>query len=293
MILYDYILRVRDRSEKPAGLRDQGFSSNSSLSFLLVGSTLLIMSCSNLEANKPEARAAFSIPRIAQAMDSISTDSLVHMNYLDAARIRYWGKFRFAGSLDLDAERDSFPREDHIRSGPYYSRIDPSIGTDGLQITSDYSSTILINDGYSGDGPKYPVFLYNETTRPKVLWGKDSRVFALQEAVDSSGQWRPIEGAPNFSDGFGQWGEVIRPGQFVVFGMTKYAGNYQTALRIRLINGSTAYVSQPVRAYINYDQFRLESGSYYSELMARDPHTTILRSFYWSVPLEYKPTEAE
>ena len=251
------------------------------------------MACSKPEASKQDSRAAFSIPRIAQAKDSISSDSLVHTDHLEVASIRYWGKFRFAESINLTAKPDSFPSGDHIHGGPNNSRLDPTIGTDGLQIASVYAATIVISDGYSGGASKYPVFLYNETTRPKVLWGKESRVFAIQEAVDSSGWWRPIEGTPNFSDGFGQWGEVIHPGQFVAFGMTKYEGNYETELRIRLLNGNMMYVSQPVRGDINYAQFRLEPSSYYSELMAKDPLTTIIRSFYWSVPLEYKPTEEE
>jgi hypothetical protein len=260
--------------------------------FLWGGSALLLIACSKPAAKNVEARAVFTIPRIAQAIDSLPTDSLVHSDHLDVANVNYWGKFRFSNSIDLQSHSDSFPRLDHIESGPWLGSRD-SISTDGLQLVMDYSTTISLKDHPSRIGAKYPVFLVNETTKPKVLWGKESRVYAIQEAVDSSGRWRPIEGKPYNGDGYGQWGEVIRPGQFVAFGMTKYAGDYKTRIRVRLVNDEAIYVSQPVRGAINYAQFRMKPDTYFFKLMQKEPIKTIVTSFYGALPLEYKPRHFE
>ena len=260
--------------------------------FFCAGSALLLVACSKPAEKTVEVRAAFTIPRILQAIDSLPTDSLVHSDHLDRAMVEYWGKFQSTSSIDLETRHDTFPREDHIDGGPWLRSRD-SIGTDGLQLSLDYATTILLKDPHFNTGPKYPVFLYNETTKSKVLWGKDGRLFAIQEAIDSSGRWRPIEGRPNDFCGNGRWGEVIRPGQFVAFGMTKYSGDYQTRLRVRLLNDEAIYVSQPVPGSINYAQFRLKPDTYFFDAMKREPLGTIVVDFYGALPFEYKPRDFE
>lgn len=86
-------------------------------------------------------------------------------------------------------------------------------------------------------GPYAPLFsaaqhlsVYVANTSPcrKLLYGKNQRVFAIQETKDHTGEWRPIESqGPDFC-GNGQWVLKLRPGQMGVFLMAKYRGKYQT-----------------------------------------------------------------
>lgn len=258
-----------------------------------VGCTLALVACSKPAGTNAEAHEAFAIPKLAQAMDFLPDDSLIHSDQLDAAMVEYWGKFRFASSIDLKADLVTLPREDYIEAGPWRGSRD-SIGTDGLQLALDYSTAILLKDPHLiNTGPKYPVYLFNETTKSKVLWGKDGHVFAIQEAIDSSGQWSPIEGRPYDFCGNGRWGEVIRPGQFAVFGMTKYAGDYDTKIRVRLVNGDATYVSQPIHGKINYAQFRLKPDTYFFKFMREKPLEAIIVDFYGAWPLDYEPSGTE
>ena len=70
-----------------------------------------------------------------------------------------------------------------------------SISFDGFEVKTDYSKCIYKE--WLGPGilfPFYPVYIINATTEIKYFPGKDGYAFGIQEALDSNGIWRPIEG---------------------------------------------------------------------------------------------------
>ena len=241
----------------------------------------------NSTSIQADAPRQFAIPQFQQANDSLN-EHLAHRDHLDAAWVSYVGKFKFNSKVDLKNERDSMPPGDFIDEGAAMMRSRDSVSTVGLQLMMDYQTTFMLEDPFLKMDAQYPVYLYNETSGPKVLWGKDSRLFAIQEALDASGIWRPIEGQPFDFCGNGRWGTVIHPGEFAVFGMVKYSGDYETKIRVRLVNGNSVYTSQPVKAKINYAQFKLEPDGYFSKNLNEDPVQAIQHWFYGSIPLEFK-----
>jgi hypothetical protein len=136
-----------------------------------------------------------------------------------------------------------------------------------LEIAADYAQSVVYQKpGNSGAyahlfPPRntFPVYVANTSLRRKLLYGKDQRVFAIQEAKDRTGEWRPIESqGPDFC-GNGHWVLKLRPGQMGVFLMDKYSGTYQTLLRVRLQNGESRYVSAPYKGQIDERQFALSA----------------------------------
>jgi hypothetical protein len=133
----------------------------------------------------------------------------------------------------------------------------------------------------------YPVYIVNQTPNTKLFIGKDSYVFAIQEALDEKGNWRPIEGRAFDACGNGSWGLKIYSYEFVTVLLPKYEGDFKTKIRVRIKNRDIIYVSKPFEATINKKQFFLdkESDYYYRDLI-KDKAKTIEQLFYGSVPLE-------
>lgn len=234
-----------------------------------------------------EVLRQFATPQVKQANDSLN-ERLAHRDHLDAAWVSYIGRYKFGSKVDLKNERDSMEYQDLIEEGLAMRRSRDSVSTDGLQLMMDYPTTFKLEDPYMKTDAQYPVYIYNETSGPKILWGKDRRVFAIQEALDSSGTWRPIEGQPFDFCGNGRWGMIIHPGEFALFGMIKYSGDYETKIRVRLVNGSSIYTSQPVKAKINYAQFKLEPDGFLAKELNENPVQAIQTWFCGSIPLDFK-----
>ena len=139
------------------------------------------------------------------------------------------------------------------------SRKLDSIDTDDFRMIANYSQTILF-DWWATDkyNAYFPVFIYNPTKKTKILIGKDDKVFAIQEAKDLQGNWRPIEERGHEFCGVGFWGLKFQPKEFSTILFRKYKGSFETDLRIRLRNGKNTFTSEVFRGYINPKQFYFE-----------------------------------
>jgi hypothetical protein len=174
------------------------------------------------------------------------------------------GRFAFARRIAL-AQPDRLGNDRYDFGYPGHRALEnaDSLNTDGLEVIADYGRDVVYER--PGKHPAalfpprvtYPVYVVNSTPRNKVLYGKDRWVYAVQEAQDSTGRWRPIESKGPDYCGNGRWALKIRPGQMAVFLADKYAGDFVTRLRVRLQNGNTRYVSAPYWGRINEQQFRV------------------------------------
>lgn len=100
----------------------------------------------------------------------------------------------------------------------------------------------------------FPVYIYNPTKNPLRIEEQDGRIMMIQEALDSNGQWRPIE-AWQFSDcGNSYGGVVLRPDYYIMIKIVKYKGSYETLLRLKMINKDEIIYSKPFRGSINLSQ---------------------------------------
>ncbi|MBD2769662.1 hypothetical protein IC235_17365 [Hymenobacter sp. BT664] len=201
------------------------------------------------------------------------------------------GRFGFARRIDL-THPDTLGQDLAEQGYPSYrafQRAD-SLNTDGLEVVADYRHELV----YQRPGAfpanlahlfparrTYPVYVANSTSHPKLLYGKDKHVFAVQEALDRAGRWRPIESqGPDFC-GNGHWILKIRPRQMAVFLVDKYAGNFATMLRVRVQNGESRYVSAPFAGRISEGQFRLPLRDY--EVLKRNL-SAVDDFYYGAVP---------
>lgn len=132
----------------------------------------------------------------------------------------------------------------------------------------------------------FPVFLINETSTTLAVQGQNSYLFAIQEAKDSNGIWRPIETRAMPSCTTGPWARKIAPQHFAVFIMPKYAGEYETELRTRVRNGTQILVSPSYLGNINYRQFFLpKEEEFYAEVYRKWPDYFV-KDCFGSIPLD-------
>jgi hypothetical protein len=166
------------------------------------------------------------------------------------------GLFPLAPRLVVE-QADSLGERDFLSGFEYRAlELADSLSTDGLELLVNYPQDLpTIGEGDSLAHPTYPVYVTNSTPHTKLLYGFSSGVYAIQEARDRTGRWRPIERNGRQWCGNGEWALKVRPHRVGVFVMTKYAGDFHTLLRIRWQNGASRYVSAPYAGSINERQF--------------------------------------
>ncbi|WP_133660136.1 hypothetical protein [Hymenobacter sp. UV11] len=135
-----------------------------------------------------------------------------------------------------------------------------------------------------------PVYVVNTSPSTKLLAGKDSWVFAIQEAQDRQGQWRPIESRGFDFCGNGHWLLKLKPRQLALFFVQQYAGPFATRLRVRLQNGESRYVSAPYPGHIREQQF-LAPAEQVAQL--RDNPAAINWLYYGAEPVAADSLEAQ
>ena len=82
--------------------------------------------------------------------------------------------------------------------------------------------------------------LVNNGKEKLVLPASDSRIQLFQEALDSDGQWKPVEFFPSSWCGNSYHDVFLEPGHYFSFVVPKYSGPVKTKLRFRLKEGSGA-----------------------------------------------------
>ncbi len=199
------------------------------------------------------------------------------------------GKYPFSKEIDIN-KKDTSYKHDFIyefRGDRYVDIHNDSLSMDGFQLIVDYETNIVLSFPRTLWGNTfYPVYVVNETQSTKIFTGKDSHLFSLQEARDSNYRWYPIERRPIEMCGHGYWGLRIHPGEFALFILQKYTGNFKTWLRVRLKNGTNIYVSKPFIGTINPSQFYIPHYARNYYYLKENPAKAIMSRFYGSIPKE-------
>lgn len=114
-----------------------------------------------------------------------------------------------------------------------------------------------------------PVYIINRDTVDHVLKFQDGSVFMIYEALDSLGNWKPIEywNIAVFC-GNSYYEKVIKPDFYLVSKVLKYEGDYQTKLRLKFRNFDEVAYSESFSGTINYSQFDDSSIVAYSNAYA-------------------------
>ncbi len=113
----------------------------------------------------------------------------------------------------------------------------------------------------------YPVFIINKSKNTILLTFEDISGFKIiQEALDSSGNWRPIQ--------YWHWNWCgnaymclsLQPNHYALTRTTKFTGKYKTKLRLKLRYFNRSFYSNEFDGTINYSQFKFpEKLDYYNE----------------------------
>jgi hypothetical protein len=201
------------------------------------------------------------------------------------------GKFKLQDEIDINPDkRDASDYKDFYYRD-FRRHENDSLAISGLELAVDYSTTVKYNGGVLSDSilyDHYPVYFINSTTTDKVLYGKDSYLFGIQEALDQARyrQWWPIEGRGFDFCGNGHWELVVHPQEFVLALMKKYAGDCETDMRVRFAIGDYIIVSRPFKGIMNESQFSIEEDSYVGFNLRDSDAKALSWLFYGAVPKE-------
>ena len=100
----------------------------------------------------------------------------------------------------------------------------------------------------------YPVYIVNHTKKNIRIEEQDGRLMMIQEAKDKNGNWRPIE-VWRFSDcGNSYGGILLKPNNYLMTKIISYKGNFETELRLKLLNDTIVFYSEPFKGSINLSQ---------------------------------------
>lgn len=226
----------------------------------------------------------FSKPIVAQ---TLSNDSaiLFSKEFIFDFFPSLVGKYKFTDTLKIKAERTP---DNESRNSYFDDRLigqTDSTRTDGLEILTDYSSHVAWNPYFDKQAYVfYPVYMINQTPNRKALLGKGGCVFGIQEALDTNGYWRPIEGRGFDFCGRGYFGLKIEPNEFVTILFPKYKGDYKTKIRVRIKNGDNIYISQSFDGFINESQLYLEKDGYFYKALTENKASAIEYLFYGAKP---------
>lgn len=207
--------------------------------------------------------AAFEVPVLTQRVAPQASLGANAPRAITPVNPPFAGRYPFAPRLAVE-EPERLVGRDFIQVH-YLRRLEDSraVRTDGLELVADYSCTVLrTQQGDSVARRTFPVYVANATSHPKYVYGEGSRMYAIQEAQDRTGTWRPIERLAQAWCGGQEFALEVPPRHVVVFLANKYDGPFATQLRVRYLNRRTLYVSPSFAGYINEHQFRAPSGEY-------------------------------
>lgn len=198
---------------------------------------------------------------------------------ISESSMKFYGKYKFVDTMFLNAKYSY--DTNWIKD---LTKPTENINTDGFQIFTDYTSTINHNTYQEEVKAFFPVYLVNETTRTKLFIGKDSKVFGVQEVLDSeTSQWVPIEYKGFDFCGNGYFGMKIHPGEFALLLVPKYSGNEKNLMRVRINIGETIYISQPFVGKYNRSQTSTSKDSWISNITRNYPLSNS-GQFYGAIP---------
>jgi hypothetical protein len=230
--------------------------------------TLLLFSCNTSDKTLDKNSDDFKLPVFIHQtkFDSLEQWKAAGINEIFP---NFIGQYKFTDTVNFDNERQ-VRNIDGIQYKWEHNVYDfDTLSSDGLQIYTDYDNTI-ISKLYSGaikGSTFFPVYVVNQTKEPKIFLAKESYVFAIQEAVDTSSynSWYAIEARGFDFCGNGYFRRKLMPKEFIVFLMPKYSGKDTTYFRTRIKNGESVIISKPYKGTFNSNQFSVTKDNHWAK----------------------------
>jgi len=226
--------------------------------------TFLIAGCSHNNKHVVAKDTKFKFPLI---INKINTDTVkpYAAKCIRSNDPEFIGRYKLGDTIRYDGERqdEKLSEKDYLWEVRNVFEGD-SLSSDGLQIIPDYTTSLAYKWYDEKNYLYYPVYIVNETSEPKVFFGKGQHGYAIQEALDTSdySQWHAIESVNWDFCGNGRFGKKINPGEFLMFILPKYAGPLQTSLRLRFKIGQSIFISRSFIANIDSKQFKIDKNDW-------------------------------
>ena len=141
--------------------------------------------------------------------------------------------------------------------------LDPNMGVrkDEISLIAMPEEATVFAEKYKG----MKVLLANATNQQVGFPASDSRLYIVQEAVDKTGKWRPIEYLPSSWCGNSHHTVILGPNEYWEFAAARYTGKFRTRLRFRLDRPEAgtkkpAIYSNEFQGSVNPNQFRIQQG---------------------------------
>ena len=252
-----------------------------SVIIIVLSISIGLFSCDQVE-NTNKINLPFQNPVIINEYVKDSVRGFQSTSLTEASPL-FAGKYKFSDTFFIYKKRFFYSKNRNdliVKSAALYS---DSLQTDGFELIPDYSSNIFYNE-YAGTYTYYPVYIVNQTPTTKKFTAKDNYTFGIQEALDTNGRWRPIEG--KFFDfcGNGYWGMKVHSREFIAVLFPKYTGDYRTKIRVRIKIGNNIYVSKGFDGRINESQLYLKKDSYLYDALVENKASAITYLFYGAEP---------
>ena len=229
----------------------------------------------------------FKVPRIGQNLMRQSLQPY-DQDHLWSGNNHVMGKFPFTDYIYIDGEPAIFPGDDFFTPPSFWwDTREEFYPLDGLQLKIGYDT--YIKGLYNGQGKAHiPVFIVNETSSTKYLYGRREYVSTMIEAKDRDGIWRPIEYASGIIGCLNGVGFIkIHPKEFCVVAVPVFRGDFKTQIRVKLKNRHSILISEAFPGQINEAQFKFKAGDRVKDSLQENPWCKFPYWFLGSVPLEF------
>ena len=103
----------------------------------------------------------------------------------------------------------------------------------------------------------FPLFVFNNSNENRIVEYNvlNGDVFAIQEAQNSNGEWKPIEYVEIHKACGNGLNFNLKSKHFLVSAVKKYSGDFQTNLRVKFYSLGNVYYSNVYKGSINKTQF--------------------------------------
>lgn len=101
----------------------------------------------------------------------------------------------------------------------------------------------------------YPLTIRNDSENPWEIQIEDEQLVLIQEAVDSLGNWQPIEYFIHSTCGVSYTPQTLVPNEQLMALIAKYEGEYRTRLRVKVVVDGVVRCSNEFWGSVNYNQF--------------------------------------
>lgn len=102
----------------------------------------------------------------------------------------------------------------------------------------------------------FSIYVKNNGQKDVLLIPQDNKLTLIQEALNQDKKWKPIEFWVNSDCGMSYLKKInIKSEEIILLSSKKYAGNFKTKIRFKLLINKKVYYSNSITTSINKSKF--------------------------------------